>query len=94
VRSHVAAGASLLAPALIRAAMPVRLNQLGVGGAEVFEALVGAMCRTGDLEPFAEIASVLVGEGECSAAVACPRGNAWRGPVSNRSTSAPATARH
>jgi histidine ammonia-lyase len=43
LRSHACGGGRLLAPELVRAAMVVRANQLGAGGAGVSDGLLGAL---------------------------------------------------
>ena len=81
LRSHAGGGGALLAREVVRAAMVVRANQLGAGGAgispELLSTLVSALnagvvpaarelgsLGTGDISVLAEIALVLIGEGE------------------------------
>ena len=85
LRSHAVSGGRPLAPALTRAAMVVRANQLGAGGAgvsdELLEALVAAI--NAGLVPFTrELGSLGTGDLTVLAEIALTllgEGRAWRG---------------
>lgn len=85
LRSHAASGGRPLSPALIRAAMVVRANQLGAGGAgvsgELLEALVAAV--NAGVVPFTrELGSLGTGDLTVLAEIALAllgEGRAWRG---------------
>src|SRR4051794_38060491 len=65
IRSHAGGGGALLTVEVVRAAMAVRVNQIGAGGAGVGEALVDAMLgalRTGVTPLAREIGSLGTGD--------------------------------
>ena len=85
LRSHGCGGGRLLAPELIRAAMVVRANQLGAGGAgvsgELLDTLVAAL-NAGFVPAARELGSLGTGDLTILAEVALAllgEGRAWRG---------------
>ena len=85
LRSHACGGGRLLAPELVRAAMVVRANQLGAGGAGVSDDLLHALVAAlnAGLVPVAhELGSLGTGDLTILAEIALAllgEGQAWRG---------------
>ena len=84
LRSHACGGGRLLAPELVRAAMVVRANQLGAGGAGVSHELLGALLaalNAGFVPAAHELGSLGTGDLTVLAEIALAllgEGRAWR----------------
>jgi histidine ammonia-lyase len=99
LRSHACGGGRLLSPDLVRAAMVVRANQLGAGGAGVSDELLGALVaalNAGFVPVAHELGSLGTGDLTVLAEIALAllgEGRAWRGGALVGAESALAEAR-